>query len=97
MFPRQALVALSLVSSTFSFRANRMNNSFRNLASTSLNLGQGISVSEILKNPQWPDKWPFTAKDFSRQVQKSEFWLLSEGINRIQPESLQFYSKTNTV
>lgn len=75
MFPRQALVALSLVSSTFSFRANRMNNSFRNLASTSLNLGQGISVSEILKSPQWPDKWPFTAKDFSRQVQKSEFWL----------------------
>ena len=73
MFPRQALVALSIVSTTLSFRANRMmNSSFRNLASTSLS-GQGISVSEILKNPQWPDKWPFTAKDFSRQVQKSEF------------------------
>ena len=91
MPPRQALLALSLVSTTYAFRVNRMmNSSFRNLAPTSLSVGQGISVSDILKSPQWPDKWPFTAKDFSRQVQKSEFWQISETVRHTIPKIYNF-------
>jgi len=33
---------------------------------TSLSAGK-IKIEDILKNPQWPDKWPFQPRDFSRQ------------------------------
>jgi hypothetical protein len=43
-------------------------NSLRSLAGVRLFAGKGIAVDDILKNPQWPDKWPFKPQDFSRQV-----------------------------
>jgi hypothetical protein len=65
----QAFVFCTLLFETHSFHSSRaMSSTLRSLATTSLFVGRGISVSEILKNPQWPEKWPFTPKDFSRQV-----------------------------
>mmetsp|Transcript_48411 Transcript_48411/g.75588 ORF Transcript_48411/g.75588 Transcript_48411/m.75588 type:complete len:232 (+) Transcript_48411:3-698(+) len=29
--------------------------------------GGKLSVEEVLKNPKWPEKWPFTDADFKRQ------------------------------
>jgi len=26
-----------------------------------------VKIEDILKNPQWPEKWPFQPRDFSRQ------------------------------
>jgi hypothetical protein len=31
---------------------------------------RAISASDVLKNPEWPEKWPFTPRDFARQVEK---------------------------
>ena len=57
-----------LLSLGSSYPTSLMSSTFRSLASTSLYVGRGISVSEILKSPQWPEKWPFKPEDFSRQV-----------------------------
>ena len=49
---------------------NRSLNQF-NLAGTSAapfsSSRMAATVSDVLKNPKFPEKWPFTAKDFSRQ------------------------------
>lgn len=57
-------VALPAVLSFQSFNMH----SLRSLAGVRLFAGKGIAVDDILKNPQWPDKWPFKPSDFSRQV-----------------------------
>ncbi|RYH05194.1 hypothetical protein EON65_45380 [archaeon] len=31
-----------------------------------------LSISGILKNPQWPAKWPFSPEDFSRQDESTD-------------------------
>lgn len=34
-----------------------------------------ITANDVLKTPQWPEKWPFTPKDFTRQDEsKDEFF-----------------------
>ena len=66
---RRAACFDALIVKTNSFQSStKMSSSLRSLASSTLYAGRGISVSEILKSPQWPEKWPFTARDFSRQV-----------------------------
>ena len=74
---RSAVCFAAFVVKADSFQSSRtMSSSLRSLASATLYAGRGISVSEILKSPQWPEKWPFTARDFSRQAISCAFDLL---------------------
>jgi hypothetical protein len=61
------LLLSALLPAALSFQSSNMN-SLRSLAGVRLFAGKGIAVDDILKNPQWPDKWPFKPQDFSRQV-----------------------------
>jgi len=37
-----------------------------------LSTRKGISVEDILKTPQWPEKWPFSPADFKRQDESDD-------------------------
>lgn len=46
--------------------------SIYNIKSTSTALSARITAADVLKNPSWPDKWPFSPKDFTRQDESTD-------------------------
>ena len=56
------LLMLLLSSKSLSFIKQQSNDRLL----SSLSAGK-IKIEDILKNPQWPDKWPFQPRDFARQ------------------------------
>jgi hypothetical protein len=34
--------------------------------------GRGITVEDVLKNPKFPQEWPFKAVDFARQDESDD-------------------------
>ena len=41
-------------------------------AFTTTALNAKLTASDVLKNPKWPESWPFTAKDFRRQDESTD-------------------------
>lgn len=41
-------------------------------SSASAKFAGRIGASDVLRNPQWPEKWPFRPQDFSRQDETSD-------------------------
>lgn len=46
--------------------------------STTTALDAKLTAADVLKNPKWPENWPFTAKDFRRQDESTDDYFYSQ-------------------
>jgi len=59
-----------------------------------------IAIADVLKAPKWPEKWPFSARDFSRtdEAPDSEFYRQPRFVTHIDDDAINaltaYYAKT---
>jgi hypothetical protein len=41
-------------------------------------LANSLPVSKVLENPQWPEQWPFSSKDFTRQDESTDTYFYEQ-------------------
>lgn len=41
-------------------------------------LARSVSVADVLKNPKWPERWPFRPEDFQRQDESSDAYFYDQ-------------------
>lgn len=73
------LAILAKVESFSSFNPWKIlsgNNMFRSL--TGALMARRLSASEVLQNPQWPDRWPFRPEDFKRQDESTDNYFYAQ-------------------
>ena len=78
---------------------------FRNLVSQYVSVSglmqlKGSRINDVLKNPQWPEKWPFFPEDFKREDESNDKFFYDQArlVTHIDDSAIaaltNYYSKT---
>lgn len=72
------LLAMLIASHAFKNRSLVRLDGLISRKSAAPTMSSKISVADVLKDPKWPDKWPFKPADFSRQDESTDTYFYSE-------------------